>query len=252
MGRTGAPSTDPRPPGDRGEDRAAAARRRARLERSASAARFAEGPRPTARGWSHLAAAVLTLPGAGLWTALSPDGTRAAVAAFAWGVALMFTASALLHLRRWPTATAERLVRLDHTGIYLAIGGTGVALALLGLTGPPRTLLLTAAILGTLVGVVVEWLPFAPPRGFSNAVYLTLGWAPVVLIPWFVAASGWRTVLLLLLGGAMYTAGAIIVGLQRPDPVPGHFGYHELFHVLVILAVLTHAVMIADLAVRFS
>lgn len=226
------------------------ARRRV-LVASDSARRFAEGPRPTARGWSHLVAAVLTLPGAAVWTAVVPAGTpRWAVASFAWGVALMFTASALLHLRRWPAVTAERLVRLDHTGIFLAIGGTGAALAALGLEGPARVTLLTIAAIGTVVGVVAEWLPFAPPRGFTNAVYLTLGWSPVVLLPWLLATSGWRTVLLLLAGGALYTSGAIIVGIRRPDPVPGHFGYHELFHLLVILAVATHAVMIADLAGR--
>lgn len=226
------------------------ARRRV-LAASDSARRFAEGPRPTARGWSHLAAALLTLPGAAVWTAVTPAGTsRWAVASFAWGVALMFTASALLHLRRWPALTAERLVRLDHTGIFLAIGGTGAALASLGLEGGARTTLLTVALVGTVLGVVAEWLPFAPPRGLTNAIYLTLGWAPVAVLPWLVATAGWRTVLLLLGGGALYTAGAIIVGLQRPDPVPGHFGYHELFHALVILAVGTHAVMIADLVAR--
>jgi hemolysin III len=232
---------------------AALVARRAVLARSASTERFAEGPRPTARGWSHLGAALLTVPGAAVWTALTPAGTaRGAVAAFAWGVALMFTASALLHLRRWPSTTTERLVRLDHTGIFLAIGGTGAALAVLGLVGTPRVVLLTLAIVGTGVGILVVWLPFAPPRGFTNAVYLTLGWAPVALLPWLLAASGWRTVALLLAGGACYTAGAIIVGLQRPDPVPGHFGYHELFHLLVILAVATHVAMVADLAARIS
>lgn len=232
---------------------AADERRRARLARSASADRFAEGPRPTTRGWSHLAAALVTVPGAATWTILAPAGRpRAAVAAFAWGVALMFTASALLHLRRWSVTACERLVRLDHTGIYLAIGGTGLALGTLGLTGAPRVVLVTIAVVGTVLGVVVEWLPFAPPRGFTNTVYLTLGWSPVVLVPWLAATSGPGTVALLLLGGAMYTVGAVVVGLRRPDPVPGHFGYHELFHVLVIAAVATHAVMIADLVARVS
>jgi hemolysin III len=245
-------TVDPTEPPTR-EPSAAERRRRARLAMSESATRFAEGPRPTARGWSHLAAALLTVPAAAVWTVVTPAGTsRWSVAAFAWGVALMFTASALLHLRRWPTATAERLVRLDHTGIFLAIGGTGAALGALGLAGTPRSLLLGVVAVGTAAGVAVEWLPFAPPRGFSNAVYLTLGWSPVVLLPWLLGTSGWRTVLLLLGGGALYTAGAVIVGLRRPDLVPGHFGYHELFHVLVILAVGTHAVMIADLVNRGS
>jgi hemolysin III len=225
--------------------------RRRVLARSDSTARFVEVPHPTARGWSHLAAAVLTVPGAAAWTYLAPAGrTRLAVAAFAWGVALMFTGSALLHLRRWSDHTTERLVRVDHTGIYLCIGGTGAALGVLGLEGWPQRVLLAITVGGTVLGMVVEWLPFAPPRGFSNAVYLTLGWAPVVLLPWLLAIAGPRTVALLLLGGAFYTAGAIVVGLRRPDPVPGHFGYHELFHVLVIAAVVAHAVMLADLVAR--
>jgi hemolysin III len=225
--------------------------RRRVLARSESTARFVEVPHPTARGWSHLVAASLTLPGAAVWTAVTEPGrARLAVAAFAWGVALMFTGSALLHLRRWSEHTTERLVRVDHTGIYLAIGGTGGALGALGLEGWPRTALVAVTVGGTVLGIVVEWLPFAPPRGFSNTVYLTLGWAPVALLPWLLATAGTRTVALLLLGGAFYTAGAIIVGLRRPDPVPGHFGYHELFHVLVILAVIAHGVMLADLVAR--
>lgn len=226
------------------------ARRRV-LARSDSTARFVEVPHPTARGWSHLVAAVLTLPGAAVWTVLTEPGrVRGAVAAFAFGVGLMFTGSALLHLRRWDEHTTERLVRLDHSGIYLAIGGTGGALGVLGLEGWPQRVLVAVIVGGTVLGTVVEWLPFAPPRGFSNTVYLTLGWAPVVLLPWLLASTGWRTVALLLLGGAFYTAGAIIVGLRRPDPVQGHFGYHELFHALVILAVVAHGIMIADLVAR--
>jgi hemolysin III len=227
--------------------------RRRVLAGSDSTARFVEAPRPTARGWSHLFAAVLTVPGAAVWTAVAPPGRpRLAVAAFAWGVALMFTGSALLHLRRWSEHTTERLVRIDHTGIYLCIGGTGGALGVLGLEGSPRTALLVVIVGGTGLGIVAEWLPFAPPRGFSNTIYLTLGWAPVVLLPWLLATAGGRTVALLLVGGAFYTAGAIVVGLRRPDPVPGHFGYHELFHALVILAVTAHAVMLADLLARGS
>lgn len=203
------------------------------------------------RGWSHLAAAVVALPGAAIWTALAPaGGPRAAVAAFAWGVALMFTASALLHLRRWSELATERLVRLDHTGIYLAIGGTGVALGVLGLDSWPRVLLVAIAVTGVVAGIAVEWLPFAPPHGLSNGIYLTLGWTPVVVTPWLVATSGWTTFGWLLLGGVLYTVGATIVGLRRPNPLPGRFGYHELFHALVILAVAAHTWMIAGLVGR--
>ncbi|MEX1177663.1 MAG: hemolysin III family protein [Nitriliruptor sp.] len=221
---------------------------RALLARSASTHRFVDRPHPTTRGWLHLAAAVVAVPGAAVWTALAPPGRpRLAVAAFAWGIAAMFTGSALLHLRRWSVVVTERLVRVDHTGIYLAIAGTGVALALLGFDGDTGRVLLVVAVAGAALGIIAEWLPFAPPRGFSNTVYLTLGWVPVVLLPWLVRSSGWGTVALLLGGGVAYTVGAIVVGLQRPDPVPGRFGYHELFHLLVIVAVALHTVMFADL-----
>jgi hemolysin III len=223
------------------------------LERSDSTARFVDGPRPRTRGWSHLIAAVIALPGALWWiTEVAPGRARLGVAAFALGAAAMFTASALLHLRRWSDATCERLVRVDHTGIYLAIGGTGLAIGTLGLQGWPSTVLIVLAIGGTVVGTAVEWWPAAPPRGFANGVYLTLGWSPVLLLPWLWSTAGPRTVVLLLAGGLLYTLGATVVGLRRPWPAARVFGYHELFHVLVIAAIGLHGWMVADLVARWG
>ncbi|MEX2551143.1 MAG: hemolysin III family protein [Nitriliruptoraceae bacterium] len=220
------------------------------LKRSVNTERALTLPRPRLRGRSHLLAAIVTVLGAVLWTVLAPAGGRLAIAAFGLGMAAMFSFSALLHLRRWGAGTYERLFRLDHTGIYLAIGGTGVAIALLGLSGWASVALLTGSLVGTVLGIVVEWLPFAPPRGFNQAVYLTLGWIPIALLPWLWVGAGVGTVVLLLLGGIFYTVGAIIVGLQRPNPSPRWFGYHELFHLLVIAAVVVHAVMLARLLAR--
>jgi hemolysin III len=226
-------------------------RRQPVLQRSENTERALAAARPRLRGRSHLVAALVAVPGMVVAIVLAPPGLpRIGVAAFTVGVAAMFTASALLHLRRWDAGTYERLFRLDHTGIYLAIGGTGLALALLGFDGWAGQALLGGVVVGTVLGIVVEWMPFAPPRGFSNAVYLTLGWLPIVLLPWLWVASGVAVVGLLLLGGVLYTSGAIIVALQRPDPSPTWFGYHELFHLLVILAVALHAVMVALLATR--
>jgi hemolysin III len=222
--------------------------RRAILQRSVNTDRAMVAPRPRLRGRSHLIAAVVAWPLSVLAVVLAPSGQpRLAVVSFAFGVTAMFTASAALHLRRWDPGTYERLFRLDHTGIYLAIGGTGLALALLGFEGWPRPVLVTGVVLGTVVGIVVEWMPFAPPRGFSNSVYLTLGWLPIMLLPWLWVASGPLVVALLVVGGVLYTSGAIIVAIQRPDPSPTWFGYHELFHVLVIAAVTCHAAMVAVL-----
>jgi hemolysin III len=219
------------------------------LQRSLNTQRALTAPRPRLRGTSHLLAAVLSVPiGVVWWLSVDPGRPRLAVGAFLVGVGTMFGCSALLHLRRWAAGTYEALFRLDHTGIYLAIGGTGVAIASLGLQGVPRLVLLGVSVVGVSIGILVEWLPFAPPRGFSNTVYITLGWVPVVLLPWLWMTAGWVTVVLLLAGGVLYTSGAIMLALQRPDPFPTWFGYHELWHLFVIVAVVIHGVMIARLA----
>lgn len=207
-------------------------------------------PRPRLRGVSHLVAAIVVVP-LGIWwlVAAAPGNARWAVTAFIGGMAAMFTASAALHLRRWNVRTYEVLYRLDHTGIYLAIGGSGVALALLGLEGWARYVMLSVAAIGVTLGIVVEWLPFAPPRGFSNTVYITLGWIPMVLLPWLWMQAGPVTVILLMVGGVLYTAGAVMLALRRPDPLPAWFGYHELWHLLVIVAAATHGIMLVRLSV---
>ncbi len=203
---------------------------------------------PRLRGVFHRVAAIVALPTALAWTLSVQAGPpRLAVAAFSGGVCAMFAFSALLHWRAWRASVRERLLRLDHCGIYLAIGGTGVALALLGLDGWPGRALLIGSSVGTLAGVVLEWLPFASPRGFNNAVYLTLGWISLVLLPWIWSDAGPVTVWLLLAGGLLYTTGAIVVGLRRPNPWPPWFGYHELFHAMVIVAAIIHGVMVARL-----
>ncbi|MEY3019103.1 MAG: hypothetical protein RLZZ272_87 [Actinomycetota bacterium] len=208
-------------------------------------------PRPRWRGLSHRIAAALTAP-VGVAAVLIVDGGRAkaAVGAFGVGILAMFSFSALLHLRRWDPRTYERLFRLDHTGIYLAISGTGVAVALLGLSGWPSRVLLAAALGGGAIGILLEWMPFAPPRGLANSVYLSLGWLPVLLLPWLWGSAGAVAVALLVAGGVLYTSGAIIVAVRRPDPVPSAFGYHEVFHALVIAAVGLHAAMVWSLATR--
>lgn len=222
--------------------------KRSKLKVSPSTRHALSQTPPRLRGIFHRVAAIVALPTALIWTMSVPAGQpRLAVAAFSGGVCAMFAFSALLHVRPWRPEVRERLLRLDHCGIYLAIGGTGVALALLGLEGWPGQALLIGSIVGTLAGIAIEWLSFASPRGFNNAAYLTLGWMTVMLLPWIWSDSGATTVWLLLAGGLLYTGGATIVGLRRPDPWPPWFGHHELFHALVIVAVIIHGVMVARL-----
>ncbi len=221
------------------------------LKRSANTEFAMTAPRPQLRGRSHLLAGLAALPLAVLATVRAPAGeVRLGVASFAFGVTVMFLCSALLHARRWNAIVYERLFRLDHSGIYCAIGGSTAGIALLALDGWVRTVLLLATAGGSLIGIVLEWLPFAPPRGLSNTVYLTLGWLPVLLLPWLWIAAGAVVVVLILAGGLLYTSGAIIVALRRPDVLPGWFGYHELFHALVIGAVVLHALAVNRLFVQ--
>jgi hemolysin III len=219
------------------------------LHLSHNTERALSAPRPRLRGVSHLVAALFGVPLGGWWiVAAAPGHVRWGIAAFVVGMSVMFSASAALHLRRWTAHTYEALFRLDHTGIYFAIGGTGLALALLGLDGWPRVVLFLVVTIGVTIGIVVEWLPFALPRGFSNSVYISLGWVPIVLLPWLWIQAGPVTVVLLLIGGVLYTAGAVMVAMQRPRLFPSWFGYHEVWHLFVIVAVGTHAAMLWRLA----
>ncbi len=220
------------------------------LKRSFNTEYAMTAPRPRLRGRSHQIAGIISLPIGIASTVRAPAGeVRLAVALFAFGVTIMLLCSGLLHLRRWEAIVHERLLRLDHTGIYCTIGGSAAAIALLALEGWPRRVLLLGTVIGSAIGIVLEWLPFAAPPGVSNTVYLTLGWLPVLLLPWIWIAAGPLVVILIIVGGVLYTSGAIIVALRRPDVLPDWFGYHELFHALVIGAVLLHAWAIGRLVV---
>jgi hemolysin III len=218
------------------------------LKRSLNTERAISSPRPLLRGRSHLVGGLAGIPlTAVAITVAEPGRVRFGVASFALGVTVMLLCSALLHLRRWDAVVHERLFRLDHSGIYCAIGGSTVGIGLLALSGWQQQVLVVGALAGSGLGIVLEWLPFAPPRGLSNTVYITLGWLPILLMPWVWMAAGPLVVALILLGGVLYTSGAIIVALRRPDVLPGWFGYHELFHVFVLGAVGLHAWAIARL-----
>lgn len=218
-------------------------------ELSPSVVRMLSRPRPRWRGVSHRWAFALSLP-LGVLGIVLAEGTRArvAVAWFSFGGTFMFGVSALVHLRPWPPARYHRLIRLDHTAIYVCIAAQAVPVALLVLEGALRITLLLVLGTGAVVGVVLEWMPFHPPRGLMNAVFLTLGWFPVVLMPWIYQGTNRLNFALLLVGGAFYTVGAIIVGAMRPDPRPHHFGYHEIWHLCVIIAVVLHTTLTWRLA----
>ena len=216
---------------------------------SASARRLLRRPRPRFRGVLHRWAAVASIL-AGVVLTVGADGNRAtfAMAVLSIGNTAMLGVSAIVHLRDWPIERVELMVRLDHAAIFLMFATTATPVALLGLDSPVSTWLLTVAWIGAILGIAAEWMPIHPPPGVMNVAYLVFGWSMAAFVPWFISELTVGQVVLLLTGGAAYTVGAIVVGARWPDPWTDSFGYHEIWHVFVVVAVGLHAAMAISLA----
>jgi hemolysin III len=198
----------------------------------------ASAERPRFRGVSHRIAFFLTLPLAAL-LALEVDTASGRVAAIAFGasVAAMFGASALYHTVTWPDAKRRWLRRLDHAGIYALIAGTYTPVGLLVLNGNWQLAVLGIVWIGAASAIALKFLWVDGPKWLSAAIGVALGWVAVVVFPQILDRIGIAGSLLVLAGGIAYTAGALVYALRRPDPSPAVFGYHEVFHALVIVAV---------------
>ena len=198
----------------------------------------ASAERPRFRGVSHRIAFFLTLPLAAL-LALEVDTSAGRVAAIAFGasVAAMFGASALYHTVTWPDAKRRWLRRLDHAGIYALIAGTYTPVGLLVLSGNWQLAVLGIVWIGAATAIALKFLWVDGPKWLSAAIGVALGWVAVVVFPQILDQVGIAGSLLVLAGGIAYTAGAVVYALRRPDPSPAVFGYHEVFHALVIVAV---------------
>ena len=194
-------------------------------------------PRPRLRGVSHQYAFFVSVAlGALLVAGASGAGERISAAVFAAALAAMFGVSALYHRVTWRPGTRRWMRRLDHAAIYLLIAGTYTPFGLLALSGAWRWTLLPIVWGGALVAIVLKVVWIDAPKWLAAAFGITLGWAGVVALPQLVDHAGLSGVALLAIGGVLYTAGAVVYAAQRPDPVPAVFGYHELFHALVIAA----------------
>jgi len=203
-----------------------------------------EPPSPLLRGWFHLVAFIVSLP-AGVLVVAGATSARSRVAAVVYAIALtaLFGVSSTYHLRVWTADGRRRMRRLDHGTIYVMIAGcyTPLCLALSGRTG---TGLLLAAWVGAAVGLAFAITGLAEKPYFGLSCYIGLGWLVVVALPQLSASLSPAQLVLLVAGGLAYTAGSVVLGLNRPDPFPRVFGYHEVWHVLVIVACACHYVII--------
>ncbi len=201
---------------------------------------FAADARPLLRGWSHLVAFFVALTvGPAFLVTRTAATHRGACAVYVATLAALFGTSALYHRHVWSPRVRPWLRRLDHSAIFLLVAGTYTPLvrALPAGAGSPILLL---AWLGAAAGCLLAILWPAAPKPLSAATYLLLGWMAVWLLPAFERSLGPAVVACILAGGALYTLGALAYALRRPDPWPRVFGYHEIFHALVILAAGCH------------
>ena len=153
--------------------------------------------------------------------------------------------SALFHRVTWSHRARRWMGRLDHAMIDVLIAGTFTPFGLLVLSPTLATVLLAVVWGGALAALLLHVLWIDAPKWLSALVYLVLGWSGIAALPELVAYVGWGPTALLALGGALYSAGAAVYTLRRPDPVPAVFGYHEVFHALVIAAALSHYAVVA-------
>jgi hemolysin III len=207
--------------------------------------------KPLLRGALHQAAFSVSLV-VGTLLIVGAEGGRATVSAavFAGSVALMLGASSLYHRISWQPRARAWMRRVDHAGIYLLIAGTYTPVGLLVLHGAWRVSVLAVVWTGAAAAIVLRFVWLDGPKWLAAAIGVALGWVGVVVLPQLVGKIGIAAVMLLLVGGLAYTAGAVVYARRRPDPVPSVFGYHELFHALTIVAVACQYVAVAFWIVR--
>ncbi|MFF8386072.1 hemolysin III family protein [Streptomyces kanasensis] len=207
---------------------------------------LAEPIKPRLRGWLHvgMVPAALIAGIVLIWLARTPQAVLACTvyAVTAW---LLFATSAVYHRGTWGPLGEALLRRLDHANIFLIIAGTCTPLAVLLLPPDQRSLLLWIVWVGAAVGIAFRVLWVGAPRWLYTPCYLALGWAPVSYLPDFLHAGGVAVLVLVVVGGLLYSAGAVVYALQRPDPSPRWFGFHEVFHALTVAAFTAHYAAIA-------
>ena len=196
--------------------------------------------KPTWRGWIHAGTFPVAIA-AGIVLIVLAEGAAAkwAAAVFMATSVLLFGNSALYHRFTWGPTTKAVLKRIDHANILLLIAGTYTPIAVLALTPDKGALLLVLVWSGAILGILFRVFWINAPRWLYVALYLLLGWAAVMYLGDLLHANV-AMMILVIVGGLLYTGGAVVYALKKPNPWPGHFGFHEIFHVCTVLAFLCH------------
>jgi hemolysin III len=202
--------------------------------------------KPKLRGVSHQYAFFVSL-GCGVALILAATNGRARLAAciYALAVSALLGTSALYHRVTWRPRARRWMRRLDHSMIFMLIAGTYTPVALLALKGSLATTILIVLWAGALGGVIFKLLWIDAPKWLFAGIYVALGLVSAAVFGELPSAIGWLGVAGLAAGGLLYVLGAVVYASGRPNPWPKVFGYHEIFHALVIVAAALQYAVIA-------
>ena len=201
------------------------------------------------RGWLHFWSFAVSVAACATLIAVSAAlvGAGAALATSVYGATVLglFGVSALYHRRTWRSPRSRAVMRrLDHSMIFLFIAGSYTPVAALAMDPRTATWVLVVVWAGALAGVALKTAWPHAPAWIGVPIYVALGWLAVFVLPELLRHGGVAALVLLIVGGALYTAGGVMYALRRPDPWPRTFGYHEFFHAATVLAAICHHVAV--------
>jgi hemolysin III len=209
---------------------------------------IASGHRPLFRGHIHRHAATAAVPLFAWLIIITESWTeRLAVIVYAIGVTTMLAVSAVYHSGSLSTRAEAIVKRIDHSTILLAIAGSYTAITALSLSGTAEVFLISYIWIATTIGVGVRLLWINSPYPINALIYLAAGWSALLVVPAFLSSLNAADTVLIFVGGGLYTVGAVVYALHKPNPWPDHFGYHEIFHLLVTTAATVHFILVARL-----
>ncbi|HZC73165.1 MAG TPA: hemolysin III family protein [Jatrophihabitans sp.] len=204
--------------------------------------------KPRLRGWLHAYAAIVSIVTGAVLVAVAAaargESAGATTGIYAATVTLLFGTSALYHRLNWGPRGRAIMKRLDHSMIFVFIAGTYTPIAALTLPRTAALAVLAAVWTGAVFGVVLQTAWPQAPHWLALPCYIAVGWVAVFVFPDLLRNGGVAAFVLIAAGGVLYTLGALVYGIKRPDPWPGTFGFHEVFHACTLLAALCHYVAI--------
>ncbi|MDQ5852543.1 MAG: hemolysin III family protein [Chloroflexota bacterium] len=193
-------------------------------------------PKPRLRGWFHAGAAVAAIVTTSALLLQAQDDTLRFFSLLVFGLSMieLYVVSAIYHIGSWQGRRYQVLRAIDHANIFVLIAGTYTPICVNVLSGWLRITVLVAIWSLVVAGVICAVLTLRLPRWISTALYIAMGWIALGTMPWLISLLPWQAIALLVAGGVLYTIGAVVYALRRPNPLPHIFGFHEIFHLFTI------------------